>query len=561
MSDVTTHNLQHISVRIPVASLTCVTGVSGSGKSSLVIDSLLPAVKQALRGDAATEVRLQGAERFDRVIEVDQSPIGRTPRSSPASFVGAFDDIRELFATLPEARARAYGPARFSFNVKGGRCEVCRGDGLVRVDMQFLPDVFVVCESCGGNRYDRETLDVRYRGYSVADVLRMSVADARELFAPVPKLSAKLAALSDVGLGYLALGQPANTLSGGEAQRIKLARELARKVTGKTLLVLDEPTTGLHFQDVAWLIELLQRLTSAGNTVVVVEHHLDLIRAADYVIDMGPEGGPAGGQVVVVGDARGGRSGATLAHGALPGPGPGLAELTDEGVGDLNRGFADLRAFSDQKCQWVKVHAFHFASKGFHERADTPEQIAQQMDVAFTLCRQRRPTAGVWPESRAIDRAMPSGLEGNRVEVASRTTAPWGSANPTRSRQRPPGIGRAVTRTSARASVVAVTVTPSTRALGARSAATAVSWRYTSRTRAALSTPSTERSDNPRPADLAKPGKYVLESRCALPPRRHAKGSCTVLLAALASQTARGQLCWLGRKAGVAVRRAHLGMC
>lgn len=301
LSDVATHNLQHVSVRIPLASLTCVTGVSGSGKSSLVIDSLLPAVKQALRGDLVTTAQLEGAERFDRVIEVDQSPIGRTPRSSPASFVGAFDDIRELFATLPEARARAYGPARFSFNVKGGRCEVCKGDGLVRVDMQFLPDVFVVCESCGGDRYDRETLDVRYRGYSVADVLRMSVAEARELFAQVPKLAAKLSALSDVGLGYLALGQPANTLSGGEAQRIKLARELARKVTGRTLLVLDEPTTGLHFQDVAWLIELLQRLTAAGNTVVVVEHHLDLIRAADYVIDMGPEGGPSGGQVVAAG--------------------------------------------------------------------------------------------------------------------------------------------------------------------------------------------------------------------------------------------------------------------
>ncbi len=301
LDGVSTHNLREVSVRIPIAALTCVTGVSGSGKSSLVIDSLLPAVKQALRGESATGVELRGAARFDRVIEVDQSAIGRTPRSSPASFVGAFDEIRELFATLPEARARAYGPARFSFNVKGGRCEVCKGDGLVRVDMQFLPDVFVVCESCGGERYNRETLDVRYRGYSVADVLRMSIAEARELFAQVPKLATKLSALCDVGLGYLALGQPANTLSGGEAQRIKLARELARKVTGSTLLVLDEPTTGLHFQDVALLIDLLQRLVSAGNTVVVVEHQLDLIRAADYVIDMGPEGGPAGGQVVAVG--------------------------------------------------------------------------------------------------------------------------------------------------------------------------------------------------------------------------------------------------------------------
>ncbi|MFT3922560.1 MAG: excinuclease ABC subunit UvrA [Myxococcales bacterium] len=295
------HNLKDVSVRLPIAALSCVTGVSGSGKSSLIVDTLLPAAKGVLRGEMPLGVELRGAERFDRVIEVDQAPIGRTPRSSPASYVGAFDDIRELFATLPEARARAYGPARFSFNVKGGRCEVCKGDGLVRVDMQFLPDVFVVCESCGGQRYDRETLEVRYRGYSVADVLRMSIQDARELFAPVPKLAAKLAALSEVGLGYLALGQPANTLSGGEAQRIKLARELARKVTGRTLLVLDEPTTGLHFQDVALLIELLDRLVAAGNTVIVVEHQLDLIRCADFVLDMGPEGGPRGGEVVAAG--------------------------------------------------------------------------------------------------------------------------------------------------------------------------------------------------------------------------------------------------------------------
>jgi len=301
LSGATLHNLRDVSVRLPIAALTCVTGVSGSGKSSLIIDTLLPAAKQVLRGEAPQGVELTGAQRFDRVIEVDQSPIGRTPRSSPASYVGAFDDIRELFASLPEARARAYGPARFSFNVKGGRCEVCKGDGLVRVDMQFLPDVFVLCESCGGDRYDRETLDVRYRGYSIADVLRMSIGEARELFAPLPKLASKLNALCEVGLGYLALGQPANTLSGGEAQRIKLARELARKVTGKTLLVLDEPTTGLHFQDVALLIALLERLVEAGNTVVVVEHHLDLIRCADFVIDMGPEGGPRGGEVVAAG--------------------------------------------------------------------------------------------------------------------------------------------------------------------------------------------------------------------------------------------------------------------
>ncbi len=301
LEHITLHNLHDVSVRIPVGCFSCVTGVSGSGKSSLVVDSLLPLVRGALRGDGSAADKLKGADVFDRVIEVDQAPIGRTPRSSPASYIGAFDEIRELFASLPEARARAFGPARFSFNVKGGRCEACKGDGLVRVDMQFLPDVFVTCETCGGDRYDRETLEVRYRGYSVADVLRMSVAQARELFSAIPKLFSRLSALCDVGLGYLSLGQPANTLSGGEAQRIKLARELARKVTGSTLLVLDEPTTGLHFQDVALLVELLQRLVSAGNTVIVVEHHIDLIKAADYVIDMGPEAGPEGGQVVVCG--------------------------------------------------------------------------------------------------------------------------------------------------------------------------------------------------------------------------------------------------------------------
>ncbi len=300
LEHITLHNLDDVSVRLPVGGFSCVTGVSGSGKSSLVIDSLLPLVRGVLRGDG-TKKALTGAECFDRVIEVDQAPIGRSPRSSPASYIGAFDEIRELFSSLPEARARAFSPARFSFNVKGGRCEVCKGDGLVRVDMQFLPDVFVTCETCGGDRYDRETLEVKYRGYSVADVLRMSVTQARELFSAIPKLFSRLSALCDVGLGYLSLGQPANTLSGGEAQRIKLARELARKVTGSTLLVLDEPTTGLHFQDVALLVELLQRLVSAGSTVVVVEHHIDLIKAADYVIDMGPDGGPRGGQVVVCG--------------------------------------------------------------------------------------------------------------------------------------------------------------------------------------------------------------------------------------------------------------------
>jgi excinuclease ABC subunit A len=296
------HNLKDVSVRIPIAALTCVTGVSGSGKSSLIVDSLLPALKAALRGKPPLAgLRLSGAEAFDRVIDVDQSPIGRSPRSNPASYLGALDEIRELFAGLPDARAQGFGPARFSFNVKGGRCEVCRGDGVMRVDMQFLPDTFVRCESCAGRRYNRETLDVRYRGYSIADVLALSAEAACQLFQPFPKLSAKLRALCDVGLGYVALGQPADTLSGGEAQRVKLAKELGRRTTGRTLLVLDEPTNGLHLRDVAQLIALLQRLIDAGNTVIVIEHHLDLIKVADHVIDMGPEGGPGGGRIVAEG--------------------------------------------------------------------------------------------------------------------------------------------------------------------------------------------------------------------------------------------------------------------
>jgi excinuclease ABC subunit A len=298
---VTRHNLHDFSCRLPIAALSCITGVSGSGKSTLVTDTLLPAVRAFLRGRAPEGVSLVGAEAFDRVIDVDQAPIGRTPRSSPASYLGILDELRDLFAGLPEARARGYGAPRFSFNVKGGRCEACRGDGVVRVDMQFLPDAFVRCEVCGGKRYNRETLEVRYRGHSIAEVLSLSALDARTLFQAVPKLAQRLDALCDVGLGYIALGQPASTLSGGEAQRVKLARELARRTTGRTLVVLDEPTTGLHVDDVALLVALLDRLVDAGNTVVVVEHHLDVVKHADFVLDLGPEAGPLGGRVVAQG--------------------------------------------------------------------------------------------------------------------------------------------------------------------------------------------------------------------------------------------------------------------
>lgn len=301
LSDVSLHNLRDLSVRIPTGALTCVTGVSGSGKSSLIVDALLPQAKAHLRGRPLPLPKLEGMDVFDRIVDVDQSPIGRTPRSSPISYVAGFDELREIFASLPESKARGYNAARFSFNVKGGRCETCRGDGVVRVDMQFLPAELVRCDRCQGRRYNPETLEVRYRGHSIADVLEMSVDQAAELFAPIPKLSAKLSALREVGLGYVALGQPASTLSGGESQRIKLARELARRVTGRTLLVLDEPTTGLHFADVALLIDLLHRLVDAGNTVIVIEHHLDVIKVSDHVIDLGPDGGPRGGQLVAQG--------------------------------------------------------------------------------------------------------------------------------------------------------------------------------------------------------------------------------------------------------------------
>ncbi|MBC7266161.1 MAG: excinuclease ABC subunit UvrA [Coriobacteriia bacterium] len=298
------HNLRGIDVDIPLGNLVVVTGVSGSGKSSLVADTLAPALSNAVhraRRRAGKHDRIEGVEAIDKVIVIDQSPIGRTPRSNPATYTGLWDDVRALLASTPEARARGYSPGRFSFNVHGGRCEACKGDGQIKIEMHFLPDVYVRCEVCKGKRYNRETLQVTYRGKSVADILEMSVEEALAFFENIPPLRRKLQTLHDVGLGYVRLGQPATTLSGGEAQRVKLASELQRRSTGRTFYILDEPTTGLHFDDVRQLLQVLHRLVDAGNTVLVIEHNLDVIKSADWIIDLGPEGGDRGGEIVCVG--------------------------------------------------------------------------------------------------------------------------------------------------------------------------------------------------------------------------------------------------------------------
>jgi excinuclease ABC subunit A len=298
------NNLKDVDITLPLGLLTVITGVSGSGKSTLVNDILYRALAQKLYRSMETpgaHREILGAEHIDKVIEIDQAPIGRTPRSNPATYTGVFAPIRELFAMLPESRERGYRPGRFSFNVKGGRCEACQGDGLRRIEMNFLPDVYVLCEVCRGRRYNSETLAVRYKGHTISDILNLPSSDALKLLENIPQIQQKLSTLVEVGLGYVQLGQSATTLSGGEAQRIKLARELSKRQTGRTLYILDEPTTGLHFDDVRKLLDVLQRLVDLGNTVLIIEHHLDVIKQADWIIDLGPEGGEAGGRIVAQG--------------------------------------------------------------------------------------------------------------------------------------------------------------------------------------------------------------------------------------------------------------------
>jgi excinuclease ABC subunit A len=298
------NNLKNVDLAIPAGRLVCITGVSGSGKSTLINDTLATAVAQKLhraQTEPAPFDSIAGLEHFDKIIDVDQSPIGRTPRSNPATYTGMFTPIRELFAGVPESRTRGYDPGRFSFNVKGGRCEACQGDGVVKVEMHFLPDMYVPCDVCKGKRYNRETLEIRYRGRNISQVLDLTVEQALEYFDAVPSVARKLNTLMDVGLSYLRLGQSATTLSGGEAQRVKLSQELSKRSTGRTLYILDEPTTGLHFQDIALLLDVLRKLVEGGNTVVIIEHNLDVIKTADWVIDLGPEGGDGGGRIIAQG--------------------------------------------------------------------------------------------------------------------------------------------------------------------------------------------------------------------------------------------------------------------
>ena len=300
----TEHNLKNVNVKFPLGQFVCVTGVSGSGKSTLVNEVLYKTLAKEINGSNEKPGKckgIKGIENIDKIINIDQSPIGRTPRSNPATYTGVFDFIRDIFAGTNEAKMRGYEKGRFSFNVAGGRCEACNGDGILKIEMHFLPDIYVPCEVCKGKRYNKETLEVKYKGKTISDVLDMTVEEALEFFKNIPKIKQKIQTLYDVGLGYIKLGQPSTTLSGGEAQRIKLATELSKKATGKTLYILDEPTTGLHIADVHKLVDILQRLVDTGNSIIVIEHNLDLIKTADYIIDLGPEGGDNGGEIVAVG--------------------------------------------------------------------------------------------------------------------------------------------------------------------------------------------------------------------------------------------------------------------
>jgi excinuclease ABC subunit A len=345
------HNLRGGTARFPLGCLVAVTGVSGSGKSSLVLGTLLPAARAHLLRDSTREIAatsVEGLDAFDRVVAVDATPIGRTPRSSPATYTGVFAQLRELFAGVPEARARGFKPGRFSFNVKGGRCEACQGEGVLRVEMHFLPDVMVPCEACGGSRYERETLSVKYRGFSIADVLAMSVEEAYPHFESVPKVRDALAALREVGLGYVKLGQPGTTLSGGEAQRIKLARELSRRATGRTLYVLDEPTSGLHLRDIEVLVSLIDRLVDQGNTVVLIEHNMDVVKRADWVIDVGPEGGEGGGHILCEGPPE-----VVARHGSSLTAGPLAAALAGRSALDPARAKGSLAREGGDRSQRV----------------------------------------------------------------------------------------------------------------------------------------------------------------------------------------------------------------
>jgi excinuclease ABC subunit A len=338
------NNLKNVTAELPLGLFTCITGVSGGGKSTLVVDTLYKAVARRLSGaleHPAPHDKLEGLEHLDKVIDIDQSPIGRTPRSNPATYTGAFTPMREWFAGLPEARARGYAPGRFSFNVKGGRCEACQGDGVIKIEMHFLPDVYVTCDVCKGKRYDRETLEVKYRDRSIADVLDMTVEEAKDLFKAVPAIRDKFETLARVGLGYVKVGQQATTLSGGEAQRVKLAKELARRSTGRTLYILDEPTTGLHFHDVAKLLEVLHELVDQGNTVVVIEHNLEVVKTADWVLDLGPEGGHGGGEIVAAGPPE------EIARNRRSHTGKFLAEVLARRPGVKGKAAADQGAFSE----------------------------------------------------------------------------------------------------------------------------------------------------------------------------------------------------------------------